>query len=997
MSRSERLKKHGKSNKLSCDKYDEEDVETAARTRPFSLEEILRRRKNKELLEEVKDSAKEAWNVSHGASSENVTDYFESGRVYKRDKILSSVVEKHVLKEPEKYSSRKKVEGTSRKEYNSTDGKDRGTYDSETKLSADLSNMGWINKNSKSDREMHGRRKNDGRVIDNSEYEAENKRIRDSTNRDKYLEIGREISQRKVKKTYLTVDDESPGEYKTERNHNKDTYDRGKRRKQSSDNSENVSEKKQHLDISSKDKHADGGGKYERKSKRKYDTVDEDKIQGGSAARKQYIGKSRDPEDQEKKERQESVKSHYEESMAKRRWSGRREHDERRTISPDLSPRAQRRTYNGEHKDLPAHSLKNRRSHSDADRGRVATNSSRSHYHRHSGSASGLGGYSPRKRKTEAAIKTPSPSKHSLEKKRAGWDLTPGGTDNSSAFQLSNIIISSAVHEVAAAASVDPVIVKPPVSHLYDSSTGKNADIDSVQLTQATRPMRRLYLENLPSSASEKAVMESLNNLLLHAGVNLIQGAQPCISCILHKDKGQALVEFIRAEDASAALSFDGSTLFGSTVKIRRPKDFVEVTTRDLERSVDADVTSTISDIVIDSPDKIFIGGVSKDISSEMLMEIAGAFGTLKAYHFGAEDTDEHCAFLEYADHSVTLKACAGLNGLKLAGKVLTVVQDMPNASSLENGGKLPSYQIPNHAKPLLCKASEILKIKDVFTAEALSSLSDVEIEETLEDVRLECARFGTVRSINVVKHSSDKNEASKSQVREDLNDVGYYGTAQKSECDNNNPESSHSEKTTYLAAESATTSGVECDNVSDGGRGADVDKRADQFSETESCQGEKDGGDATVEHVENKSIPDVTNLEHSSKDQSGVLDTLAADDICINVENKLVPNDTNAASSNPNASLGPELDGAKEVRSNEDLSDPNASLETELGGANEVKSNEGDTSDHVFEPGCVVVEFRRTEACCKAAHCLHGRFFDGRMVTVEYVALSLYKARFTK
>ncbi|KAI9091182.1 hypothetical protein K1719_028246 [Acacia pycnantha] len=92
----------------------------------------------------------------------------------------------------------------------------------------------------------------------------------------------------------------------------------------------------------------------------------------------------------------------------------------------------------------------------------------------------------------------------------------------------------------------------------------------------------------------------------------------------------------------------------------------------------------------------------------------------------------------QYADHSVTLKACAGLNCLKLAGKITTNIRQ-------ENGGKLPSYQIPNHPKSLLCKASEILKIKDVFTAEALSSLSDVEIEETLEDVRLEWARFEVI------------------------------------------------------------------------------------------------------------------------------------------------------------------------------------------------------------------------------------------------------------
>lgn len=39
-------------------------------------------------------------------------------------------------------------------------------------------------------------------------------------------------------------------------------------------------------------------------------------------------------------------------------------------------------------------------------------------------------------------------------------------------------------------------------------------------------------------------------------------------------------MEFLTAEDASAALSFDGSTLFGSLVRVRRPKDYVEVAVR---------------------------------------------------------------------------------------------------------------------------------------------------------------------------------------------------------------------------------------------------------------------------------------------------------------------------------------------------------------------------------------------------------------------------------
>lgn len=40
-------------------------------------------------------------------------------------------------------------------------------------------------------------------------------------------------------------------------------------------------------------------------------------------------------------------------------------------------------------------------------------------------------------------------------------------------------------------------------------------------------------------------------------------------------DKAYAFAEFITPEDATAALAFDGVTLHGTTLKIRRPKDFI--------------------------------------------------------------------------------------------------------------------------------------------------------------------------------------------------------------------------------------------------------------------------------------------------------------------------------------------------------------------------------------------------------------------------------------
>lgn len=39
-------------------------------------------------------------------------------------------------------------------------------------------------------------------------------------------------------------------------------------------------------------------------------------------------------------------------------------------------------------------------------------------------------------------------------------------------------------------------------------------------------------------------------------------------------------MEFLTPEDALAALSFDGTDISGSILKIRRPKDFVEVAVR---------------------------------------------------------------------------------------------------------------------------------------------------------------------------------------------------------------------------------------------------------------------------------------------------------------------------------------------------------------------------------------------------------------------------------
>jgi hypothetical protein len=48
----------------------------------------------------------------------------------------------------------------------------------------------------------------------------------------------------------------------------------------------------------------------------------------------------------------------------------------------------------------------------------------------------------------------------------------------------------------------------------------------------------------------------------------------------INKEKRQAFAEFLTPEDATTALSFDGRSLNGSALRIRRPKEYVEMVVR---------------------------------------------------------------------------------------------------------------------------------------------------------------------------------------------------------------------------------------------------------------------------------------------------------------------------------------------------------------------------------------------------------------------------------
>ncbi|KAL6970593.1 hypothetical protein U1Q18_030289 [Sarracenia purpurea var. burkii] len=395
----------------------------------------------------------------------------------------------------------------------------------------------------------------------------------------------------------------------------------------------------------------------------------------------------------------------------------------------------------------------------------------------------------------------------------------------------------------------------------------------------------------------------------------------------------------------------------------------------------------SISDIVLDSPQKIFIGGISKAISSEMLMEIVNTFGPLKAYHFKVNmDLNEPFAFLEYVDQSVTLKACAGLNGMRLGGQMLTVVLATPDAS-MENIGNSPFYGIPDHAKALLEKPTHILKLRNVLDPEGLSLLSEEEMEEVLEDTRLECARFGTVKSVNVVKYSDHHSHQKTCEVCDNLGsasdrqDLNCKEMNTKTEtCEEHIDHDSKGMRKSELPKNAEEAIEVDKDVECDGMR---HNTPTDEVKEDEMCNLTRSDSKMAIDDPTSEDCSmalEEPNHSFESKDQIECCDGEVDDTI------QTTDTETEHRSMEANGEL-PDA-----------LAEMGCGARTVSDALDKGEYGEGIIGlEDVFEPGCVLVEYRRMEAACMAAHSLHGRLFDNRMVTVGYVDSNIYKARFPK
>ncbi|KAJ9071383.1 hypothetical protein DSO57_1037527 [Entomophthora muscae] len=265
-------------------------------------------------------------------------------------------------------------------------------------------------------------------------------------------------------------------------------------------------------------------------------------------------------------------------------------------------------------------------------------------------------------------------------------------------------------------------------------------------------------------------------------------GRNPVVSVSINHEKNYAFVEvtndnvascnslqFSTAEEATAAMAFDGVSFRNQSLKIRRPKDYLPPPGGEYF-APSLHVPGVVSSNVQDTPHKVFIGGVPPYFNEDQVMELLKAFGELRSFNLvkdAVSGLSKGFAFCEYLDPSVTDIACQGLNGMEVGDKKIIMQRasvgsskllmgDTPGASASSSTPAQPSNGSFFNPGATTLEVSTVLMFLNMVTAEELEN--DEEYQEILMDVKEECERFGPVVDIRIprVKDGSEESHVGK-------------------------------------------------------------------------------------------------------------------------------------------------------------------------------------------------------------------------------------------
>ena len=237
--------------------------------------------------------------------------------------------------------------------------------------------------------------------------------------------------------------------------------------------------------------------------------------------------------------------------------------------------------------------------------------------------------------------------------------------------------------------------------------------------------------------------------------------------------------------------------------------------------------------------------------------------------------------------------------------------------------------------------------------------------------------RFGTVKSINLVRFNSKTEGATEgSDQQEPHVDSAKIRSAVNSPGNNSKNEDADLPALNNVRQHQHVRHDMENTNSSD-------ENPVEDFDRKESASpSPKDGDSSELEVFSGLDKGAGISTEESLGLERGPVSEIPSQEVDITGDN--------TANLEAHASNG----GSGQVLV--EITDPNTIVADEAGAGNGDGNHQTEDVE-VFEQGSILVEFLRKEAACAAAHCLHRRYYGERIVSASYVSHGLYIKRFPR
>ncbi|KAL2620503.1 hypothetical protein R1flu_000708 [Riccia fluitans] len=395
-----------------------------------------------------------------------------------------------------------------------------------------------------------------------------------------------------------------------------------------------------------------------------------------------------------------------------------------------------------------------------------------------------------------------SPSRDRRSKRTSGFDMAPPGA---------TVVPGAAVPGQIPGMTQPVPGVFPAMFPFGGTQFGGLPAMPAQAMTQqATRHARRVYVGGLPPMANEQTIATFFSQVMAAVGGNTAGPGDAVVNVYINQEKKFAFVEMRTVEEASNAMALDGIIFEGVSVRVRRPSDYNPSMAATLGPSQPSPhlnlaavgLTPGSATGGADGPDRIFVGGLPYYLTEVQIKELLESFGPLRGFDL-VKDRDtgnsKGYGFCVYQDPSVVDIACATLNGMKMDDKTLTVRRatasgqpkpDQANVlaqaqqqialqklalqasganavalgglSGLMSGlspGMIPGM-MSGMGNGLVASNEPVTRVVCLTQIAAPNELmDDEEYEEILEDMNIECGKFGNVVSLVIPRPKSDGEE----------------------------------------------------------------------------------------------------------------------------------------------------------------------------------------------------------------------------------------------